>query len=370
MVNKKITKKNKVIKSKKVNKSKTIVKKNNSKLSNVFKDSTNIIILLLGIIIIGLISVVVILSVNSNDNDNDNEIEVKVIGAELCKTCNLDSIYNGVKSNFNLDLDIENEKQNKDNENLGDFFPVILFELELEKVKDWETKLKPAFKKVTYDGEEYYKLSEDIVKGTNIVTELEENLNYSNGIVIGDKNAPITIYEISDFECPYCALSHGNEDFLKRPEYQNYNPIFPNLNKYIESGEVKVIFINLPVPALNHLNSNMAHNYALCANEEGKFKEYSDLVFGKQGEWKTGVSTNPETIFLGYATQLGINNENFKSCVKENKFNNQIKIDKAFIQSKISKLGTPTYVIGKKILQGAQDFSVIEKVIKKELESK
>lgn len=89
--------------------------------------------------------------------------------------------------------------------------------------------------------------------------------------ILGDQNAKITIVEFSDFQCPFC------ESF--------FTSTFPELKKnYIDTGKVKLAFRHYPLTSI-HPNAETAHNAAECANEQGKFWEYHDLLFKNQPTW-------------------------------------------------------------------------------------
>ena len=96
-------------------------------------------------------------------------------------------------------------------------------------------------------------------------------ISADNDPVIGNSDAPITIIEFSDFQCPFCARFHTQT-----------LPLL--LEEYIEQGKVKLVFRDFPIQSI-HPNALPASVAAECANEQGKFREMHDMLFEKQNEW-------------------------------------------------------------------------------------
>jgi len=91
--------------------------------------------------------------------------------------------------------------------------------------------------------------------------------------ILGKNSAPVTIVEFSDFQCPFCRSFFMNT--------------YPKLKKdYIDSGKARLLFRHFPIPA-THPNAPKAHEASECANEQGKFWEYHDLLFREQQIWST-----------------------------------------------------------------------------------
>lgn len=97
--------------------------------------------------------------------------------------------------------------------------------------------------------------------------------------VLGKDSAKLTIVEFSDFQCPFC------ESF--------FTGTYPQLKKnYIDTGKVKLAFRHYPLTGI-HPNAQRAHEAAECANEQGKFWEYHDLLFKLQQNWSNLPLTAP-----------------------------------------------------------------------------
>ncbi len=162
--------------------------------------------------------------------------------------------------------------------------------------------------------------------------------------VLGDKNAPVTIVEWSDYECPFCARFHSDT--------------FGQLkSQYIDTGKVKFVYRDFPLSF--HPNAMPAAEAAECAGEQGKYWEMHNLLFtqGVQG----GV-----TSFKQFAKQLGLNTAKFNDCVDSGKMKAEIQKDFADGQ-KVGIQGTPGFVVNGQLISGAQPFQVFQQVIDAEL---
>ena len=87
----------------------------------------------------------------------------------------------------------------------------------------------------------------------------------------GSAEAPMTVYEMSDFQCPYCR-QFALETF----------PLLDSL--YVETGKVRWVFINFPLTSL-HPNAVPAAGMALCAAKQGAFWPIHDLLYQHQPDW-------------------------------------------------------------------------------------
>jgi protein-disulfide isomerase len=142
----------------------------------------------------------------------------------------------------------------------------------------------------------------------------------------GAQNAPVLVYEIADFQCPYCGR------FALE--------VFPQIDSaYVRTGRVQWVFVNLPMPS--HGNAWLAAEAALCAGATAdRFWALHDRLFATQQEW-SGVA-DPAALFLGYARDAGVPADAFLSCVAGDRVAALILQDVIF-GSRVS--GTPTFVI-------------------------
>jgi predicted DsbA family dithiol-disulfide isomerase len=158
----------------------------------------------------------------------------------------------------------------------------------------------------------------------------------------GPANAPVTIVEFSDFECPYCA------------------GIFPTLKKVEDTYKDKIRIVYRQFPLNNiHPKAQKAAEASLCANEQGKFWQMHDAMFGDQG--KLTVDD-----LKAKAAALSMNTEMFATCLDSNKHAAAVR-DSLVEGSKAGVDGTPALFINGRYLGGNQPYAEIEKVIEDEL---
>lgn len=170
-----------------------------------------------------------------------------------------------------------------------------------------------------------------------------------NDPFFGSADAKLTIIEFSDFQCPYCSRAATIIDSLE--------------DKYIKTGKIKVVYRDFPLSF--HPNAEVAAEAAECANEQGKFREMYTKIFAGQADWSG--QTDPQAIFKGYATDIGIDAAKWETCYDSLKFKTEIAGDFADGQ-KVGVSGTPTFFIGNDkdgyvMLVGAQPAEVFGQVI-------
>lgn len=172
--------------------------------------------------------------------------------------------------------------------------------------------------------------------------------------VLGDANAPITMIEFSDYECPFC----------KRYFDDTLGQIIEN---YVDTGKVKIVFRDLPLG----FHDPMATNEAIaanCAREQGgdsKYFEYHDEIFNRTTSNGNGLS---EEDLITIATDVGLNVSAFNTCRQDPDQEAEVKKDLADAGT-AGATGTPTFLIGKStsngeiegdLIVGAQPYSAFE----------
>ena len=151
------------------------------------------------------------------------------------------------------------------------------------------------------------------------------SLNISGLPVLGRQDAPLTMIEISDYQCPFCRAFH--------------NGTFEELKKdWIDTGKVR--FISWDMPLEFHSNAAKAAQAARCAGEQNKFWEFRSMLIANAD--KLGTDD-----ILGYAQQVPqLDGDRFKACLKGDNFTGAIK--KAVAEANGQGIsGTPTFLIGK-----------------------
>ena len=151
----------------------------------------------------------------------------------------------------------------------------------------------------------------------------------------GSPRAPVTVYEMSDFQCPFCK--------------RHVDQTFPALEKeYIATGKVRWIYINLPLPM--HRNAPAAAEFAMCAARLGKFWPAHDQLFRHQLEW--AELPNPEGFFLRLADSLHLGRDQIKGCLQKGETRDEIQDDAAGA-ARAGANSTPTFYIEGGMMSGA-----------------
>ncbi|MFC1654061.1 DsbA family protein [Patescibacteria group bacterium] len=175
-----------------------------------------------------------------------------------------------------------------------------------------------------------------------------ENLLVDPAYAFGDENAPVTLVEFTDFECPFCKR-YTDETFVQIVE------------NYVDTGKVRYIMRDLPLSF--HPNAKPAALAARCAGDQGKYKEMHSLLFENQDKWSVGDSGEK---FASYAVELGLNTTDFSSCVESDKFAEAIDADLE-LAAKVGASGTPSFFVNGTSLVGAQPYAAFEKLIEESL---
>jgi len=177
--------------------------------------------------------------------------------------------------------------------------------------------------------------------------------------MFGNPDAPITIVEFSDFECPFCARFH----------VQTLPSIF---EEYIDQGKVKLVFRDFPIQSI-HPNALPASVAANCANDQEKFKEMHDMIFENQSVWNKQETVDALSTFSKYAASMQLDQELFDSCLTSGKHIPEIRKDLDDGRD-YGVSGTPGFFIGNDEigyveLKGAQPFESFKKVIDAQLDA-
>ena len=190
-------------------------------------------------------------------------------------------------------------------------------------------------------------------------SKLAMKISADNDPVIGNPDAPITIIEFSDFQCPFCA--------------RFYTQTLPLIyEEYIDQGKVKLVFRDFPIQSI-HPNAVPAAVASECANEQGKFKEMHDILFDNQNEWNNQETVDALSLFSQYATEIQLEQETFDSCLTSGKYIEEIQKDLNDGQN-YGVTGTPGFFVGNDQIgyvqiKGAQPFDSFKKVIDAQLDA-
>jgi protein-disulfide isomerase len=169
----------------------------------------------------------------------------------------------------------------------------------------------------------------------------------NQGHVTGSDSALVEIVEFADFECPGC----GQFANITEPDVRA---------RLVNSGQVRFRLMHFPLSM--HPNAWPAHLAAWCAGEQGKFWEMHDLIFQNQDRWNTQTTRRPERVLGDLAKRVGVNENQYQSCVDSRKYHPQIQ---ANVQEGI-RLGvgsTPTFIIGGKRIADVLSYDELKRYV-------
>ncbi len=175
--------------------------------------------------------------------------------------------------------------------------------------------------------------------------------------ILGDKNAPVTIIEFSDYECPFCKrhFDSAHQELVK---------------KYIDTGKAKLVFRDFPLSFHDPMATKEAIAATCARDQDGdkKYYEFHDEIFKRTTSNGNGLD---DAKIQAIASDLKLNISTFTSCLSNTAKADEVKNDIAD-GSAAGASGTPTFLIGKStsdgkidgdLLVGAQPFAAFQAVI-------
>ncbi|HJS65107.1 MAG TPA: thioredoxin domain-containing protein [Nitrososphaeraceae archaeon] len=185
-----------------------------------------------------------------------------------------------------------------------------------------------------------------------------ENLLKNISPVLGNPDAPITILDFSDFQCPNCGR------YVKNTE--------PLINEtYIQTGKVSLVYKYFPVVGFDSINAALGGQ---CAQEQGKFWEFHELLFANQKSIDSGWVSKDN--LKNFAAQIsGLDIQKFAECLDDELYIDHINLDLEMAK-KFQFRGTPSFIIVKSdgtdidVLTGAHPFPSFVAIIEDKLKDK
>ncbi len=166
------------------------------------------------------------------------------------------------------------------------------------------------------------------------------------GRIRGSAAAPVTVYEMSDFQCPYCrafALT-----------------TFPGIDSlYIATGKVRWAFVNFPLTSI-HDNALAAAQVAVCAAQQNAFWRVHDLLYQHQDVW--APLKQPGAFFLTLADSARISRPALLACVQAPASRETVR-QEAEGAERSGASSTPTFYIEGGLLSGAQPMPIFRHVL-------
>ena len=162
----------------------------------------------------------------------------------------------------------------------------------------------------------------------------------------GRSDAPITLYEMSDFQCPYCrAFALSTMPLLEQ--------------EYITTGKVRLVYINLPLTSV-HPNAQAAAKVALCAARQDRFWAMHDLLFRHQDQW--AKLPKPAAFLLALGDSARLDRAALARCAAAKETAALVDADAARAR-RAGAVSTPSFYVEGGLLEGAAPVTVFRAVL-------
>ena len=169
----------------------------------------------------------------------------------------------------------------------------------------------------------------------------------AEGYLRGDPNAPVTIMEFADFECPGCM----NFATMIEPDVRA---------NIIDKGLANFRYFDFPLDV--HPNTMSASLAAACADEQGKFWEMHDMIFQGFYDWIGQATTNPKKVLSTYVGKLGMDEKKWNECFDSQKYVAKIMSHRnAGIERQVGS--TPTFVIENTVYSTGMTYDRIKHIV-------
>ena len=173
--------------------------------------------------------------------------------------------------------------------------------------------------------------------------------------VLGNPSSPITIIQFGDFQCHFCGR------FARDTE--------PQINQtYVQTSKINLVFKHFVTHGPDSMGAAMASQ---CANEQGRFWKYYELLYGSQGEENSGWASVDN--LKKFASQIpGMDMSKFNTCLDNQKYKSIVDNDTALAYESGFQ-GTPTFIVEKsdgsdpQVLLGAYPFPVFQAILDKKI---
>lgn len=173
------------------------------------------------------------------------------------------------------------------------------------------------------------------------------NISVDTPHFLGEKDAPVTMYEYSSFGCSHCADFH----LFTLPQIKK---------EFIDTGKLKLVFVDFPLDK----KSMQAAMLSYCIPAEGYF-DFLNIIFKNQREWSW--SSKNEKIFINYASLFDISSKVAKKCMKDDEIQNRILSNRQQGMDIFKIKGTPSFVLKYnekiEVIQGAPSFDKFKAAI-------
>ncbi|HSJ15704.1 MAG TPA: DsbA family protein [Longimicrobiales bacterium] len=173
----------------------------------------------------------------------------------------------------------------------------------------------------------------------------------AKGVGLGDPAAPVQVLVFSDYMCPACAYFSTRSTPLLKQEF-------------IDRGQVQLIYYDFPLGG-THVHSFVASRAARCAEDQGKFWEYHDMLLGRQQDWSYSREA-PIGKFMGYARELGLEESRFGGCLRSDEHAELVSANHE-LGEQLGVNATPSVFVNSRKVSSPNDWDELRPAIQREL---
>ncbi len=204
------------------------------------------------------------------------------------------------------------------------FLSLSALAADTETLKKEIAELKAGQAAMQNDLAEIKKLVQQSGRVAKTSTFKPQDVSIAGAAMKGNADAPVTIIEFSDYQCPYCK--------------RHAERTMPSLvEKYVETGKVKLVMKETPIESIHPLAMG-ASQAALCAGDQDKYWEMHDIIFANYKK------LSPDEL-KGYAAEIGLDSSDFDNCLDTAKYEKRVK-EHMSTGRKLGVRGTPGFVVG------------------------
>ena len=179
------------------------------------------------------------------------------------------------------------------------------------------------------------------ISATTVLDITEDDL------VIGDKNAPITIIEYASLSCSHCANFHKNT--------------LPDIKKeYVDTGKVRFVFRNFPYDPPSLIGSVILK----CVPKDVRY-DYMNVLFLLRKNWVVSDNAKSTQELYKIMQSGGMSKEDFDNCLKRDDLANQIIKGRIDVQNEFNIQSTPSFLINGNLEQGNKSVKEFRQIIDK-----
>ncbi|RJS91949.1 DsbA family protein [Salinisphaera sp. Q1T1-3] len=160
----------------------------------------------------------------------------------------------------------------------------------------------------------------------------------------GNPNAPVTIREFGDYQCPACGAFEPTAERIRK--------------EYVDTGKVRFLFYDFPLPM--HQHAQAAAVAARCAAAQNDFWPFHNRLYQTQGQWSE--QNDPTSMFLDLAVETGLDTNKLKACMNKETPLAQINAERDAGQA-VSLRATPTVMVGDTLFVGGPSYDKLKTAI-------